>query len=98
MMSDAVRKSRRADSGATPPVSPSVVKTPKPVVVLVTPDETLWDQIGQWLNAEWTPRHADSIEELLTESRKGQSGIILWDTRGATHPTETLSRLNLHSV
>jgi TonB family protein len=66
-------------------------------VFLVTVDDTLWPQIGADLHKDLLLKQVDTIDELLSSTTVGQSGIVLWDARGNGDAAAVLSRLGLHS-
>jgi TonB family protein len=65
---------------------------------LVTQDESLWPQIGQGLDREWSLKQVDTIDELQRTTRAGQAGIVVWDARDQEDRAGGLSRLQLHSM
>ncbi len=72
-------------------------KRQKLSVFLVTGDEALWPQVGAELSAAMVLKQVDSVEELLSSTAPGQSGIVLWDARSNPDPAAVLSRMNMHS-
>jgi hypothetical protein len=71
---------------------------PKDAAFLVTQDESLWPQIGQGLDREWSLKQVDTIDELQRTTRAGQAGIVVWDARDQEDRAGGLSRLQLHSM
>jgi len=67
-------------------------------ILLLTPDDSLWPQIGRGLRGDLQLKHVDTIDELLATIPAGQSAILLWDARGEDAPAGSLSRLQLHSA
>jgi len=63
----------------------------------VTQDESLWPLLGSGLGRDWVLKQVDTIEELLRTANAGQSGIVVWDARGAADHAAGLSRLQLYS-
>ncbi|MGA2190087.1 MAG: TonB family protein [Steroidobacteraceae bacterium] len=78
------------------PVSASNPHRQKQAAFLVTPDDSLWVQIGG-IGNDWIVKQLDSIDDLVAETQPGQSGIILWDARGCPQQADILSRIQLHS-
>ncbi|MEP6884220.1 MAG: energy transducer TonB [Gammaproteobacteria bacterium] len=66
-------------------------------VLLVTRDDLLWPQICTHIGAGLILKQVDSIEELLSATPEGHSGIVLWDARNSDDAAAVLSRLQLHS-
>jgi TonB family protein len=76
------------------PVSPS--RRQKLQAILVTSDDSLWTQIGA-IGDQWAPRQVDSVDDLVTTSRAGQSAVVLWDARDQASAAAVLSRIQMHS-
>jgi protein TonB len=73
------------------------VRKQKLTVLLVTPDDALWPQVGADLNGGLVLKQLDSVDELISSIPSGQAGIVLWDARNHPDPAAILSRLHLHS-
>ncbi len=80
------------------PASGQPPRAGKLPMVLLTPDDSLWPQIGRGLRDDLQLKHVDTIDELLATIPAGQSAILLWDARGEDAPAGALSRLQLHSA
>jgi len=80
------------------PASGPPPRSGKLPILLLTPDDSLWPQIGRGLRDDLQLKHVDTIDELLATIPAGQSAILLWDARGEDAPAGALSRLQLHSA
>jgi protein TonB len=78
------------------PVSASNSHRQKQAAFLVTPDDSLWVQIGG-IGNDWIVKQLDSIDDLVADTQPGQAGVILWDARGCPQQADILSRIQLHS-
>ena len=96
MVQSASRKSESAGPEAAGRASAQDRKTKLPVL-LVTPDDTLWPEIGTHVDNHFVLSQLDSIDELLTASAPGQGAIVVWDGRDQGDSAGALSRLHLHS-
>jgi TonB family protein len=97
-LSQAARKNAAANSHTAAAPVPTPSRGPKDAAFLVTQDESLWPQIGQSLDREWSLKQVDTIDELQRTTHTGQAGIVLWDAREQEDRVGGLSRLQLHSM
>jgi TonB family protein len=77
--------------------SASATKKPKLAVLLITPDDQLWPQIGAHLNNTLVLKQLDSVDEFIAATPAGQPAVVLWDARHQADTAAVLSRLQLHS-
>ncbi len=77
--------------------SASASKQPKLAVLLITPDDQLWPQIGAHLNNTLVLKQLDSVDEFIAATPAGQPAVVLWDARHQADTAAVLSRLQLHS-
>jgi len=77
--------------------SASATKQPKLAVLLITPDDQLWPQIGAHLNNTLVLKQLDSVDEFIAATPAGQPAVVLWDARHQADTAAVLSRLQLHS-
>ncbi|MGO9634063.1 MAG: TonB family protein [Steroidobacteraceae bacterium] len=96
-MSHAARKTAAANSHHESASAPAVSRRQRSNVFLVTQDESLWPLLGNGLGRDWVLKQVDTIGELLATVDAAQSGIVVWDARGAADHAADLSRLQLHS-
>ncbi len=96
-MSHAARKTAAANSDTESASAPAVSRREKSHVFLVTQDESLWPLLGNGLGRDWLLKQVDTIGELLATVDATQSGIVVWDARGAADHAAELSRVQLHS-
>jgi len=97
-LSQAARKNAAANTHTAAAPAPTPSRGPKDAAFLVTQDESLWPQIGQGLDREWSLKQVDTIDELQRTTRAGQAGIVVWDARDQEDRAGGLSRLQLHSM
>jgi TonB family protein len=97
-LSQAARKNAAANSHTAAAPAPTPARGPKDAAFLVTQDESLWPQIGQGLDRDWSLRQVDTIDELQKTTHAGQAGIVVWDARDQEDRAGGLSRLQLHSM
>ena len=97
-MHNATKKSDSVNPAPAGRKSIPAAKKAKLPVLLVTPDDALWPQIGASLGNQYQPQQLDSVDELLTATPSGQAAIVLWDARDQTVASGVFSRLQLHSA
>jgi hypothetical protein len=98
VLSQAARKHAAASLQTGAAAAPAAFRERKSAIFLVTQDESLWPQIGQELDREWSLKQVDTIDELEVVTLAGEEGIVVWDAREQMDRAGDLSRLQLHSA